>query len=222
VERFSLADTRRFASQLVSVIKKAHHLGIVHRDLKPANIFLARRDEDEAVKLLDFGAIKCLDPSQQLQHTEPLGTLPYMAPEQLQGEPVDFLTDLWGLAAVLFEMVTGERAFDAVNRLRLRDEICSGPAPRPSLFLPGMEPLDPFFEHAFAKSPADRYATVEEFGRAFATAARACSSPIAPGAAGESIVVPADAEIPSPPILDTTPRSSRGLRRGATTTSPLA
>ena len=115
------------ARQIVDALETAHEVGIIHRDLKPANIKVR---EDGTVKVLDFGLAKLAAPdggtgarvalSQSPTLTSPamtvagviLGTAAYMSPEQARGKPVDKRTDIWAFGCVLFEMLTGRRAFE--------------------------------------------------------------------------------------------------------------
>jgi serine/threonine-protein kinase len=124
--RLPLDDALAIARQIVDALEAAHEKGIVHRDLKPANIKVR---DDGTVKVLDFGLAKALDgvereasatsASMSPTLTAPtqlgviLGTAAYMAPEQARGKPVDKRADIWAFGAVLYEMLTGRRAFAA-------------------------------------------------------------------------------------------------------------
>jgi eukaryotic-like serine/threonine-protein kinase len=115
-----LDEALPIARQMAQALEAAHDRGIVHRDLKPANIKVR---PDGTVKVLDFGLAKALDPesgdailsnSPTLLASMPgviLGTAPYMSPEQARGKVVDEQTDIWAFGCVLFEMLTGKRAF---------------------------------------------------------------------------------------------------------------
>ncbi len=117
-----LDDALRVARQIADALSAAHEQGVVHRDLKPANIRLTR---DDGVKVLDFGLAKLAEHGAAVSDQSPtitspasgagvlLGTAPYMSPEQVKGKAVDARTDVWAFGCVLFEMLTGRRAFDA-------------------------------------------------------------------------------------------------------------
>jgi serine/threonine-protein kinase len=98
-----------------AAVQAAHRRHLVHRDLKPENIFLSRGEAGEVPKVLDFGVAKFL-PAADLATADTqsgmvVGTLAYMAPEQLRGQPVDPAWDLWALAVVTYEMLTGVHPF---------------------------------------------------------------------------------------------------------------
>jgi len=125
-----LKDTLRYGIQIADALARAHAAGIVHRDLKPANIIAA---DDGRVKLLDFGLAKLTeriegDPegttatmtAQETPQTEEgsiVGTVAYMSPEQAEGRKVDGRSDIFSFGSVLYEMVTGRRAFEGPNRI---------------------------------------------------------------------------------------------------------
>jgi Tol biopolymer transport system component/tRNA A-37 threonylcarbamoyl transferase component Bud32 len=122
----SLNESLRLARQIVDALETAHERGIVHRDIKPSNIALTR---DGVLKVLDFGLAKAVvgDTLKQAATDSPtamtvtyegtlIGTTAYMSPEQACGEPLDRRTDIWAFGCVLFEMLTGEAAFERETR----------------------------------------------------------------------------------------------------------
>src|SRR5262249_45543401 len=124
--RMPVRDVLRYAVQISDGLRTAHAAGIVHRDLKPANIMLTRAG---IVKVLDFGVAKIMESSAaetaaptrtqpaHTQHGVVLGTAAYMSPEQAEGRPIDSRTDVFSFGAVVYEMLTGHRAFERATPL---------------------------------------------------------------------------------------------------------
>ena len=117
----ALDEALPIAKQIAEALEAAHEAGVIHRDLKPANIKVR---EDGTVKVLDFGLAKALDPVQEgdpsnsptltaaaTQMGVIMGTAAYMSPEQARGKTVDKRADIWSFGVVLYEMLTGQRAF---------------------------------------------------------------------------------------------------------------
>ncbi|WP_437938019.1 serine/threonine-protein kinase [Sorangium sp. So ce341] len=156
------AETARIFADVARAVRKAHDAGIVHRDLKPDNIFLARDDDREVAKVLDFGVAKTrLYGSEGLgtQAGVLIGTLPYMSPEQAQGANVDYRSDLWALGVIAFECVCGRAAITAEAPGAMILEICSDPLPVPSKVarVPVPPAFDEWFLHACSRDPSARF-----------------------------------------------------------------
>jgi serine/threonine-protein kinase len=166
-------------------VDRAHAAGIIHRDLKPPNVFLARVDGVEVVKVLDFGIAKMLGPAPdvhlQTQNGFVVGTPAYMSPEQVLGRPIDHRSDLWQLAIVAFECLTGTRPFDGGALGQLFMAICSQPIPVPSSRAPVPPGFDAWFARAASRDPAGRFSSAGEMADALGTI-------LAPGGVGESAI----------------------------------
>ena len=155
--------------QLAQGLAAAHQHGIVHRDLKPGNL---RITPDGRLKILDFGLAQFAPQISELAQTltltnsaELTGTLPYMAPEQLKGEPADPRTDLWAAGAVLYEMTTGKRPFSQTNPALLINSILNDQPPPPSSIAAGISiNLENIILKALDKDPARRYQSAVEMG----------------------------------------------------------
>ena len=146
----SAEEAVRLAVQIASALEEAHGRGILHRDLKPANIMVTGK----GAKLLDFGLAKSIandDATRTIEGTV-LGTLAYMSPEQAEGKPVDQRSDVFSFGAVLYEMVSGTRAFDGWAAV-LRDD----PAP-----LKTQSELSRIVTRCLRKAPAERFQTAAE------------------------------------------------------------
>ena len=154
----------RYGIELAEALAQAHRKGICHRDVKPGNIMLTK----EGTKLLDFGLVKRLATPAPLENTltagltgpgEVLGTIPYMAPEQLEGKDADARTDIFALGAVLYEMVTGRRPFSGENAARLSAAILEREPPPP---IPDAPMLNRLIMRCLAKNREDRWQTAQD------------------------------------------------------------
>ena len=180
------------AAQVGDALDEAHGHGIVHRDLKPANIMLTGPKGAEA-KLLDFGLAKAPaaagSVSELATRRESLtgegvvvGTFQYMAPEQLEGKPVDARTDIFAFGAVLYEMLTGRRAFKGESGAGLISSILTADPPPVSTLLPLAPPaLDRIVQKCLAKDPADRWQSVGDLVSEIRWIAETASPASAPG-----------------------------------------
>jgi len=157
----------RLGLQFAQGLAAAHAQGIIHRDLKPANL---RLTTDGRLKILDFGLAQFVHPEGDLPVTASLtssqqitGTLPYMAPEQLRGEPADRRTDIWAFGAVLYELATGKRPFPETHGPLLINAILNQepelPTKRNSRISQGLESV---IWKALRKNRTDRYQSVGE------------------------------------------------------------
>ncbi|WP_438005038.1 serine/threonine-protein kinase [Sorangium sp. So ce321] len=169
VGRLSLADATLILMQAGKALRRAHDAGLVHRDLKPANLFLVRVEEeqDEIVKVLDFGIVKETGPhlTDEVTRTgELLGSPHYMSPEQVRGEKdVDRRSDLWSLGVILFCAVTGELPFQGDQLGAVIANILVAPLPSASQLAPDLPPaIDAFFARALARDRAQRFQSVGE------------------------------------------------------------
>jgi serine/threonine protein kinase len=173
---FEIADVARIGEAIASGVGRAHELGIVHRDLKPENVMIA---DTGAVKVLDFGLAKLLDPPASARDELPwsshtmtldghiLGTPTYMSPEQSKGRPVDARTDVFALGVLLYELATGSRPFCGETAVELFIAIDRDEPPPPSTLNPRVSPaLEAIVLRCLRKSPDERFASCREAAEA--------------------------------------------------------
>jgi serine/threonine protein kinase len=146
--------------QIASALDAAHARGLVHRDVKPANILVG--PEDRAY-LSDFGAVKELASAGMTRTGAFVGTIEYCAPEQIEGGNVDARTDVYALACVLYETLTGTPPFHRPSEVAVLNAHLHAPPPRLTKVAPGLpHALEHVIQKALSKSPLDRYATPGE------------------------------------------------------------
>ncbi len=154
--RLPLDDAVRIVAEVADALGHAHAHGYVHRDIKPANILI---DGGGRAYLTDFGI--AVVEEELLKDVRVAGTLPYMAPEQLDEAlgPADHRADIHALGVVLFELLTGRRPFESRSPLELRERILAGEFPPPRSIEPALpEGLDRICQRCLARRPDDRYA----------------------------------------------------------------
>lgn len=164
-ERLSAAEVSRIVKHIARAIARAHDAGVVHRDLKPANIFIVPNDDEEIVKVLDFGVAKAttiaLGASVRVGPTPAgalLGTPHYMSPEQAQGiRSLDHRTDLWSIGVIAYECLLGTVPFTGHSLGSVLTAICAKPPPVPSSVGSVPAGFDAWFARACARDPADRF-----------------------------------------------------------------
>jgi CRP-like cAMP-binding protein len=145
-----------FLIQLCSGLQYAHQKGIIHRDINSSNIFVQPNDQ---VKILDFG-LSCLIGTEDFAS---FGTMAYMAPEQIQSEPMDQRTDIYALGITAFEMLAGERPFSETDPQKLIDLHLNYGVPDPADVVPEIpESLRQFIIKACRQDPAQRYQTIDQ------------------------------------------------------------
>jgi serine/threonine-protein kinase len=168
--RLETEEALSVAMQIGLGLDKAHAGGIVHRDIKPANIAITK---DGVAKILDFGVAKLAGQARLTKTSSTLGTVAYMAPEQVRGEAMDHRADIWSLGVVLFEMLTGKLPFKGEYEQSLMYSILNETPMDAERISPGIpRELRRVFEKALAKKPEDRYRAIDEMNDALSSCGR--------------------------------------------------
>ncbi len=200
--------------QACEAIGEGHALGIIHRDLKPANLFLTHRvDGVPCMKVLDFGISKM--PRGAVSGSAPtlpsvvMGSPQYMSPEQMKSSAmVDPRSDIWSLGTILYEVLTGQVAFDGSNTTEICARVLQGePAPLHELRSDVPSDVGLVLARCFEKDAGRRYANVADLARALAPfgsdSARASAASIARVIEGASADAPSQTRSPSLPEVST-------------------
>jgi predicted Ser/Thr protein kinase len=169
----SLEDSFDVLSGLADALDYAHKQGLVHRDIKPSNVMLKLNDDNETYRaiLMDFGIAKMQDARTNITGTGAVGTIEYMAPEQIQeSHVVDCRADIYAVGVMLYEMLTGKHPFQG-NPAHILFAHLQQPAPDASLLVPGIPPkVAKAVMQAMAKDPEDRFQSAGELVQAISYA----------------------------------------------------
>ena len=173
--RLTPEEILAIARQIAAALDAAHAIGVVHRDIKPGNIMLVPAGENSRqparVVITDFGLAR-IDPvfsqdensiTQHSSHSaHPIGTLAYMAPEQMDGRPISAATDIYAFGLLLFEMATGQRAFPSSNLLSGIAQRLSGPPPSPTSLQPSLpKSFEQAIQGCLRLKPEDRFQSAQ-------------------------------------------------------------
>jgi serine/threonine protein kinase, bacterial len=154
----------RIIEQVAKALHAAHNVGLLHRDIKPSNIVL---DEDDFAYLIDFGIARTLNDTRMTKTGNTIGTFAYIAPERLRTGTEDARADIYSLACVLYECLTGHPPFPGDTMGPLINAHLNTPPPRPSINQTNVPPaVDEVIATGMAKDPDNRYATTVELANA--------------------------------------------------------
>ena len=215
---FTLKEVLEVFEQICAGLDYAHQRGVIHRDIKPANIMITH---DGVVKLTDFGIAKVAGTGTTSTGLV-VGTPSYMSPEQALGKPIDGRSDIFSLGSMLYEMMTGEKAFPGQNATTVMYKIVHEPPTPLAVLQPGLDPaVEAIVLKALAKSPEQRFQTCNELATALqlyisraihtmpkTTVASAPPPPSAPASYGAVTTFPGTLPAPSLPAAGTVPNGT--------------
>ena len=202
--RIALRKVTEYAQQIVSGLSAAHEKGIVHRDLKPENLFITK---DDRVKILDFGLAKLREPGTHIHGSEDatrkaltnpgviMGTAGYMSPEQVRGQLVDHRSDIFSFGVILYEMITGRRAFQEESLAETMSAIVKEEPPEITESNPNISPsLERIVRRCLEKKPDRRFQSTADLGFAL----ESLSAPTNPSGSSLTAVTTEVAPVSSP------------------------
>jgi Protein kinase domain/PknH-like extracellular domain len=206
-DRYPAGLPEYFAAEIVSAVAEAldyaHEGGLLHRDVKPANILLSDSDpaaQRRRILLTDFGIARRMDDNLGLTATNmTIGTIAYMAPEQLMGSSLDGRADQYALAASAFQLLTGKTPLEDSSAALAIGSYLSGSPPKLAERRPDLRRFDPVMSKGMAKNPAARFPTCRDFATALSEfivprlAHEHATLPAAPGSVGDQGAYPAAA-----------------------------
>ena len=231
IEREGRLEPERAAALIAQIgngLDAIHAAGLVHRDVKPANVLLSGEAGEEHAYITDFGVARNVSTHSGLTQTGRfVGTLDYVAPEQISGGAVDARVDVYALGCLLFKLLTGQVPFPREGEAARLYAHLNDPPPAPSLFAPSTPPaLDAVVARAMAKQPGERYPSAGDLGRAAVAGRRrhAVSIPERTVATGAAATVEAatlgsaeeTAEAPADRTAETHPNRTAETEAGPT------
>ncbi len=218
-ERLPWAEALRLMVPLADAVDYAHRQGMIHRDIKPANILLTPQGDPI---LTDFGLARMMGGTHHTRTGMVLGTVLYMAPEQVRGEHVDPRADIYALGAVLFELLTGQPPFHGQNLAEIMQQHLEAPVPDPKAWVPDLPPeLTVVVQRALAKAPEERYPTAGEFKTALERILSAeASSPSPSHTLVESLAPALGGTLVEPQEAISAPKDGLTPKAGATMQEP--
>ena len=197
---FPYPEALRIMDPILAGLAAAHRAGIVHRDVKPENVLLA---SDGRVKVVDFGLARAQAATRHTQAGQIIGTVAYIAPEQVTGGATDFRTDVYAAGVMLFELLTGRQPHTGESPLAVAYAHVNSVVPPPSAFVTGLPPsLDHLVRAATSRDPRLRPGSAEEFLNAVRSVGGgetlALAAPGAPGSWDDSFDSPNGSPAPLP------------------------
>ena len=210
--RLEPVEVVHIGAEVASALSCAHRAGIIHRDIKPANILLS---DDGRVLVTDFGIAKVLGEADSTRTSQLLGTVKYLAPEQVEGGPIDGRTDIYALGAVLYEALCGQPPFRADNPAALALARLHRDAPEPSTLVDDVpQDLDRAIVRSLERVAAVRFQSADDFRAALLAAALDGPAPAA-SSVDSTIVVDRDDLLghlfdPEPAVPTAVRRRGRG------------